>query len=374
MGAFSRGWEAALLLTGTIIGVGMFGIPFVVREAGFLTGALLLAVLTAAILAVHLAYARIVLATPTVHRLPGYVRLYLGPLPGGVAALSNILGLAGALLAYVVLGGMFLGDIAHHFLPGVPAGAGPMIFFVLGFLILFRGLRFEGLVNAVLTLGLVGGVVALALALPHREAFGSLLTFGSFSVAAAYGVILFALDGAAVIPNMRVILGKATERLQPAVITGVLVPPALYLLFAAAVITATGAETTPDAVSGITARFGENFLLIGAAIGFLATITSFIGLGGVLEEMLVSDLRMNRRVALAGMAAAVLLAYVLGANDFLAIIGAVGALAIGLDSAFVLAVERRLPAPFRRLPSWLRLLLMFLFAVGAVLEIVHIIR
>lgn len=372
MGAFSRELEAILLLIGTIIGVGMFGIPFVMREAGFLTGVLLLAALAGAVLAVHLAYARIVLATPTVHRLPGYVRLYLGSVPGAVAALSNVLGLTGALLAYVVLGGMFLGDIAHHFLPGVPVSAGPMLFFIFGFLILLRELRFEGLVNAVLTIGLVGGVIALALFLPHRESLGSLLTFGSFSVVAAYGVILFALDGAAVIPNMREILGKATLHLRPAVITGVLVPPALYLLFAAAVITATGAGTTPDAVSGIALRFGEPFLVIGAAIGFLATITSFIGLGGALEEMLVSDLRIRRRAALAGMAAAVLLLYLLGANDFLAIIGVVGALAIGVDSMFVLAVERRLPAPSRRFSPWFRLLLMLLFIAGAIQELIRI--
>jgi len=374
MSVSSRGLPATLLLIGTIVGVGMFGIPFVMREAGFLTGAFLLALLTAVILAVHLAYARIVLATPTVHRLPGYVRLYLGPIPALVAALSNVLGLGGALLAYVVLGGAFLGSIAHYFLPGVPASAGPMLFFVFGFLVLLRGLRFEGLANAVLTIGLVGGVIGLALALPHREAFGSLLTFGSFSVAAAYGVILFALDGAAVIPNMRMILGRATERLRPTVIIGVLVPAALYLVFAIAVITATGAGTTPDAVSGIAVRFGEPFLLIGALIGFLATITSFIGLGGALEEMLVSDLRIRRRRALAGMAGAVLVLYLLGVNDFLVIIGVVGAFAIGIDSAFVLAVERRLPAPFRRLPSWLRFVLMLLFAVGAVLEIIHIVR
>lgn len=372
MGSFPRSWEATLLLIGTIIGVGMFGIPFVVREAGFLTGALLLVLLAGAILAVHLAYARIVLATPTVHRLPGYVRLYLGPVPGAVAALSNVFGLTGALLAYIVLGGAFLGAIAHAVLPGIPASVGPMAFFALGFVILFRGLRFEGLVNAFLTIGLVGGIVALALFIPHREPLGALLTFGSFSVAAAYGVILFALDGAAVVPNMRVILGNATERLRPAIITGVLTPLALYLIFAAAVITATGAGTTPDAVSGIAARFGEPFLVIGAAIGFLATITSFIGLGGALEEMLVSDIRIRRSAALAGMAGAVLTLYLVGANDFLVIIGVVGALAIGLDSAFVLAVERRLPAPFSRLPSWLRLSLIVLFTAGAVLELLHV--
>ena len=70
--------EAVLILTGMIIGVGMFGIPFSFSVSGFWLGAAELVVLAAIVTVIHRLYGEIVLATPTLHRVPGYVREYLG--------------------------------------------------------------------------------------------------------------------------------------------------------------------------------------------------------------------------------------------------------------------------------------------------------
>jgi len=70
---------AVATLVGTILGVGMFGLPFVVIEAGW-RGTLVIGVLVfAVVLICHLAYAHVVALTASRARLPGYAGLWLGP-------------------------------------------------------------------------------------------------------------------------------------------------------------------------------------------------------------------------------------------------------------------------------------------------------
>ena len=172
-----RTWQATLLLIGTIVGVGMFGIPFVFVQAGFLTGVFVLIGLAAAATLVHLAYAEIVLATPALHRLPGYVRYYLGPGLGRLSTASYLFGLSGALLAYVVLGGAFVGELLRWFLPSLPAVAGPVIFYLFGVAVIARGIRFESITDAILTLALVAAIIILGLALWPAVSPGALTGF-----------------------------------------------------------------------------------------------------------------------------------------------------------------------------------------------------
>lgn len=378
MGVNSRVWQATLLLVGTIVGVGMFGIPFVFFEAGFLTGLALLIVLAGAVTFVHLAYAEVASRTPEVHRLPGYVRAYLGPVAGWLSTASYLFGLSGALLAYVVLGGSFLGSLIQWASPAMPAIAGPLLFYLFGVAVIFRGIRFESFTDALLTLGLVAAILVLAVTLFPSLSSTSLTEFHLGRVSVPYGVLLFSLAGAAIIPDLRRTLGSGNlGGLGRIVTAGTLISAGLYLIFAAAVVGATGAATTPDAISGLTARFGLPYFLLGNAIGVLATITSFIALGVVFEGMLVSDFRIRPRPAWLVTAAIPAILYGFGFHDFIAIISVVGAFAIGLDSILILLVHRRAQAAlsaaapaFRiAIPGAFRTVLILMFIAGIVAEL-----
>ncbi len=374
-----RTWQATLLLIGTIVGVGMFAIPFVFVQAGFLTGVLVLIGLAAAATLVHLAYAEIVLATPALHRLPGYVRYYLGPGLGTLSTASYLFGLSGALLAYVVLGGSFLGELLRWLLPSLPALAGPTLFYLFGIAVIFRGIRFESFTNAILTAGLMLAVALLALgALPALEPANLAGPFAAGHLFIPYGVVLFALAGATIIPDMRRVLGgNSARRLRTMIIAGTLAPAALYLLFAIAVVGATGAGTTPDAISGLAVRFGEDYRLLGALIGFLATITSFITLGLVFEGMFVSDFGFVPRSAWLATVVIPAALYLVGFQDFIAIIRVVGAVAIGFDSLLILFVHRRAVRRAGGISAFfpataadmIRLLLVLIFAFGILYEL-----
>lgn len=372
-----REWSALLLLIGTIVGVGMFAIPFVFVQAGFITGIAELVVLAAAVTIVHLCYLEVVDKTPAMHRLPGYVRIYLGNFFGRLSAASYFFGLSGSLLAYLVLGGFFLGTLISRYVPAIPPSSGPVIFYLIGAFVISRSVRFEGLANGILTIFLIFAIVAFGLAIFPGVSAGELAAFHPGRLFLPYGVVLFSLMGAAVIPDVRRLMGESRGA-HPGrlVIIGTLVPAFLYLFFALAVVGATGSATTPDAMSGIAERFGPAYLIFGGVIGFLATITSFITLGSALEGMFASDFGFDRRLAPVIASAIPLVLYLAGLKDFIVVMSAIGALAIGLDSIFILLIHRRAavqpPANGRfrvSVPFAVRFVLIAVFAAGIVREL-----
>ena len=378
MSSFPRSLAAVLLLIGTIVGVGMFAIPFVFVRAGFLTGLIELVTLTAVLTVVHLAYAEVVLRTPEIHRLPGYAARYLGAIAAWIARLSYLFGLSGALLVYLVLGGIFLGALLHAGIPRTPPILGPVAFYLIGALVVLRGIKFESAANGILTLGLIAALLLLGATLLPATNTSYLKAFDLSRLPVPYGVLLFALAGAAIIPDVRRALGNGEpRRMARVVVLGTFVSGALYLIFAVAIAGTTGEATTADAIGGIAERFGPMYGIWGSAIGFLATITSFIGLAVVLEGMFAADFGLKPSLATSLTLAIPPLLFAFGLHDFIAIIGLIGAVGVGIESILILLIHRRAQAAhpgaasFRiRIPEAVRVLIMVLFAAGIIVELV----
>ena len=70
--------QTTFALTGTMIGAGILGLPYIFAKAGFLTGLYWIIVLGAVIIWVSLSMGEITLRTKGIHQLPGYAKIYLG--------------------------------------------------------------------------------------------------------------------------------------------------------------------------------------------------------------------------------------------------------------------------------------------------------
>jgi len=64
--------SAAFTLTGTIIGAGILGLPYVFAKAGFVIGLFWLIFLGLTLIFVKLCLGEIILRTKQTHQLPGY--------------------------------------------------------------------------------------------------------------------------------------------------------------------------------------------------------------------------------------------------------------------------------------------------------------
>ena len=99
------------IISGTIIGAGIFSLPYITSKVGFGTIIFYFLVLGALVTLIHLFFGQLAVKTPDYKRLPGFARIYLGKWGEKVALFSIILGLFGAILAYLIVGGEFLSEL-----------------------------------------------------------------------------------------------------------------------------------------------------------------------------------------------------------------------------------------------------------------------
>lgn len=370
-----RFWTSVALLFGTIVGAGLFAVPFVLGRAGFVVGLGYFIVLTIVSLLLHLYFGEVVLAIRERHRFPGFAKIILGPFGGRMAAAVGIFGGWLAILAYIVLGGTFLYVLVGPILGGSEF-IYQIVFAALGAIIVWKGL---GLVaRSELWLSLL---LALVLLVISGVAFGAfrpihLTTFDPLYLLLPYGIIIFALSGPVVIPEMEDELGGDAKRfLRPAIISGTIAASVFTLLFGIAVLGATGSNTTPEAIIGLEARFGSWITVLGAFFGFLAIITSYLTLLMNQRETFEFDYRMPKSWAWLLALGVPALLFLLGARSFLQIIGLAGGFFGGLGALILVAMYLKLRwRELRFVGRATPVAVGCLMATGAVVELVVFLR
>lgn len=344
--------EATLLLSGMIIGVGMFGIPHAFAQAGFLLGALELIILTGVVAVVHLLYGEVVLHTPSRHRLPGYATLYLGRGGARMAWFTTLFGNFGTLLLYLIAGGLFLQTLLTPWAT-LSLDVVVLIMALVGAIVTGFSFREAVRFNSVLTALLIGFIVLLIVKLIPAMHPDELLGFHPGSAGTPYGVLLFALSGGIVVPDVLNFLGGTRRAARRVLLVGSLLPAVLYLLFAMAVVGVARSGVSEEAIRGLLPFVGSNIVLLGSAIGLLAVLTSFIGMSESFQLLLTIDLGLPRPVAWCAVVGVPIVLYLLRVQSFTKLLGLVGAVEVGIDAVLILTMYltlRRRKA--ERVPRW----------------------
>ena len=340
---------AVATLIGTTIGAGILGIPYVVSQSGLLFGLLNIAVLGIAIIIVNLYMGEVVLRTKETHQLTGYAKIYLGEL--GKKAMAGIMIFVnyGAMTAYLIGIGAALGSIF---------GKEPLWFsigfFLIGSGILFLGLKaFERseLALTSLILAILFGIT-IAAVLSDGFTAGNLAYSSLSKIAVPYGVVLFAFLGAVAIPEMHEELGKNKKLLKKAIITGGLIPVVAYALFAIAIVGITGNSTTEVATVGLADALGDGIALFANLFAVFAMSTSFLALGLALKEMYHYDYKVNRKFAWLATIIVPILAFIMGINDFIILLGLLGAVGGATELTMIVLMHHRAKKLGKRAPEY----------------------
>lgn len=372
------------ILVGTIVGAGIFGIPYALARAGFFLGILYLCLLGLVLTLVHLCLAEITLRTQGQHRLVGYVKKYLGNKAGMLMTFVLVVSLFGALLAYIVLGGQFLSNIF-----GGSNFVWSLAFFVLAGALLFFGLRPIAKTELLMAGFLVLIIILILIWSWPRLSLNNLSSLDPSSIFLPYGVIFFALAGNMAVLELKDLLKKELkaktggQKMRQVIVAGTLVPALLYMIFALAVVGTAGSRTSPEAISGLGLIFGRPIIIIASLFGFLAVFTSFLTLGLGLQKMFHLDYVIPKNWAFVLVLFLPLAAYLAGLRNFIIIIGFVGAVLGGLEGVMIMLTyraSRRLKKPERQpemslnLPSFVPWILISLFALGIIYQIYYFIR
>lgn len=354
-------WHATAVLVGTMVGVGIYGIPFAFAKSGFLVGVGWLAVLGTVMVLFNLLFAELTIATQGVHQVTGYAGIWLGSWGRRFATFANVLSIYGALLAYLIVAGEFLHNILSNFLAIDPAWYG--VVFALGWsLVWFVRVR----TIAALEIVLIGVYAAVIVAIAVLG-FGH-VTWSNFTGwipdfwYLPYGILLFAFAGMSAVPIQRQLLAGRERWMRPAIITAIAFAAALYLLFAFTVVGISGDTTTPEALAGLFGVMGAPIIILGSIVGVLTISTSYVMLGTALYETFHIDYRMRAPSAWLLAVAPPVLFFMSGLRNFIDVIDLVGAVAVGLLGILLLIAFLR--ARHRnRILVWV---LMTMFAAGVV--------
>ena len=289
--------EAIATLVGFIIGAGILGIPYVVAQAGFLTGVLNIIVIGILILIMNLMLGEVVLRTRQHHQLTGYANKYLGKYGKYAMTISMILGLYGPLVAYILKEGEFLSAILSPIFGG-SALLYSLIFAILGSLLIYLGLKFIEESEVLMVLLIMIILIGIAIfTIPHID----ITNLGSFNIKnifLPYGVVLFAFLGTGAIPEMREELKEYKYLMKKAIIIGSLIPLFVYLLFSFMIVGVTGKENVTDgALIGLGNVLGQGIMKFGLIFGILTMATSFLAVGLAIKEMYNFDFKMRKSYA-----------------------------------------------------------------------------
>lgn len=342
--------HATAVLVGTMVGVGIFGIPFVFAKAGFVVGTVFLLFAAGVTLLSNLFFAEVILRTHAPHQLVGYAGRYLGPGYKRLMLMTNTLGIYGALLAYIVVVGEFFHNIfsASFFIhPSIYS----IIFAVIMAVVLLVRFRTVASIEFFLT-GLFFVVIAVIVlvGVPKVDVSNYLGVTWEFWFL-PYGVLLFAFGGLTSIPIQRQILVGQEHKLRSAIILAVSIGAIFFFVFAAVVVGISGDVTSPDALSGLFEVLGFKIILLGSVFGIAAISTSYLMLGTALKEIFQLDYQLSKQWSWFLVVLPPFLLFAAGLRTFIDIIGLVGAVAIGIETVVLILLYVRARQSGDRIPE-----------------------
>lgn len=374
-----RSLIAITTLIGTIIGAGILGIPYVVAKAGFLYGFLLIVLIGVAFVFVNLFAGEIVLRTKEQHQWTGYAEKYLGIWGKRIMAFTMFFSIYGALTAYLIGEGEALKAIFKVGTPFLYA----LIFFVITFIIIYRGVKATGKAELILISCLFLIVVLIGFLSVDKINLSNLITTDITKVLVPYGVILFAFLATPAIPELQEELHDEKKKMKKVIIIGSLIPIVLYIVFTFIVMGIIGVEQfdllAPNQRIATVALSIYSYPLLGLFANILAALamfTSFLTLGLALLEVYTYDYGLSRGLALFLTFSLPLLITVLNLTTFIVVLGLSGAVAGGLEGILVVLMYWKAKKKSDREPEYslrpfrlLGLILILMFAFGALYQL-----
>jgi tyrosine-specific transport protein len=365
---------ACASLIGTIIGAGVFGIPYVMARSGVIFCLFYFLILGSVVLLLHLFFGEVVLRTREKHRLIGYAEKYLGKKAKILVTFSTIFGTIGALLAYIILGGDFLKIIFPSFLSSFQLSL--ILWAILSFFVLL-GIKSISFAELLMNIGFLIAISLVFLFSFPKIEISNFRLANPKNIFLPYGVILFSLIGWNAVPEIEKILTKK-ENLKKVIISAIGISLLFYFLFGLIISGVTGPETSQDAFSGLQGVLGKKIMILGGIFGLLAISTSFLILANYLKNALVFDYKFSYFPAFLVASFSPLLLFLLGIREFIWVIAFVGTF-MGLIDGTIIALSykkakiqgERTPEYSLKIPPFLLYLTVAILSFGAIFQVIN---
>ncbi|MDO8559042.1 MAG: aromatic amino acid transport family protein [bacterium] len=359
-------FKSISILLGTIIGAGVFGIPYVIEKSGIVLGLFYLLILGAAVFFIHLFFGEAILRTNGSFRLPGLSQRYLGGWGKNLAAVSVVIGVTGALLAFLILGGQFLNILLADGLSEIQL---TLIFGAALSYFIFRGVKLIASATVLTNILFFSAIAVLIFfALPKFD-ISNISVINTSHIFLPFGVILFSLIGWSAVPEIIGFLKSPEDKkkIKKVIALSTIVVVLFYILFALILIGVAGKNTSQDALSGLAPFLGKKIIFLGALAGLITLADSFLVLGLYLRNTFIYDFKLSKNLSALIVCGLPLILFLAGFRSFINAIGFTGTIMGVIEGIIIILIFKKAKTSGDRVPEYSvkapSLLLYFLMAV-----------
>lgn len=371
-------FSTIVIFTGTVVGAGIFGIPYVIAKVGFILGLIYLMLLGVVVTIILLAYGEVILRTKKFHQATGYAEKYLGKWGKLLMSFSLVAGIYGALLAYMIGVGDFLYTVLHGLFGGSPILYSAIFFAIASMAIMFGLGMILKIEKGMFILLFIVAIFIFVIGI-NKVDLNNLASLHLENIFLPFGVILFAFTGISAIPDMSRVLGEDKKLLKKSIVLGMFIVFVIYLLFTFIIVGVSGQNTSQEAIIGLKDILGAKIILIGAIFGILAMTTSFLTLGLALKEMYSQDYGLDKTLAWVLTCFVPFILFILGLSSFVEVLGIVGSITGGFSSILILAMYRRAkkrgdqePEYLIKIPNFVIYILYIIFGLAVLYQVYYI--
>ncbi len=356
----------ASVLAGTIIGAGMFALPYLFSRIGYLAGFVFLVLVALVYYFIHLRYAEVIKNEPRKHYFLFLAKKYLGA-DGHLLARWVILGeLLFIQIAYLIIGPSLLSLIS-----GINLIAALLIFWAAGSLAIFLKNKEIGLLEVLGAVSLVA-VTILILLFAQNDLNVPAFDFSSTeSWFLAFAPLIFSMAGRPAIPKVVQMHKKhrGKHSLAAVILLGTSLPVLVYMVFALGMLKLSP-QVSVDSLSNLNLLSPVMMFWVGL-VGLIAVFTSYLIIGRNFFDVLNDELKEKFHSAAIAMFLPLILVLI-GVGSFLAVIGVAGGMFLALDAVLVnLIWARRFN---KKLLSLTTIPFYLVFGVAFVYESIRLLR
>lgn len=326
-------FEAIALISSATIGAGVLGIPFAVAKVGIPLGIFYIIFIGLLMIGLNQLVGGVILRTKADSQLTGLADRYLGKWGKILMTIFTYSILLGALVVYIIGIGESLAAVF-----GGSRFIWSIVFWVLGAVVIFIGLRTLKKVEMFLSLAILAVVLIIAgFSVPVVEV-GNLGYTNFAELLFPYGILLFAFHGTTSVPEAHQLLKSRQKNFKKSIFWSGVISMIVYILFALVVVGVTGVNTTEVATVGLGREIGEVMNILGNIFAVLAMGTSFLIIGLSLRDSLQWDYDLSETASSIITVSVPLVIFLLGLRGFTQAIDLVGGVFMSLEMSLLVVI------------------------------------
>lgn len=269
--------QGVALIFGTNIGAGILSLPYAGRNGGFL--ALFLALVIAGTLTtISMLYvAEVSLRTKRPMQLSGLAEQYLGNWGRWAVFVAIMVNGTGALIAYAAGSGELLNNLV-----GIPPIAGTLIFFVIGSIIMYKGLEATGVSELLITtaMALIIFILCGWTFIGPGISLSNVWVFNPYFIIPIMNLAVFAFMAQYVVPELaRGMEKQHSAQISKAIIAGMVVTGFMLSLVPFAALGLLGQSVSEVVTLSWGEKLGQSAYYMANVFALLAMFTSFMAIG-----------------------------------------------------------------------------------------------